>query len=243
MPEPRTAERFTERIQEHQSDDELRKIQRYFRSGEGDYGEGDEFMGVRMGTVFALAKEFIAMPPAEIEKLLDSPIHEVRAGACSIMDKQGRDKKTTAERRKELFDLYLRRHDRINNWDLVDLAAPFVVGRYLADHPGDTLDRLARSENTWERRTAIVATAYFLRQGQPDDTFRIAELLVSDPHDLIHKATGGWLRVAGDQDPARLRQFLDHHAPTMPRTMLRYALEHFDPTERKHYMTLGSPSR
>ena len=129
----------------HRSPDELEKIQRYFKSGKGEYGEGDQFMGVRMGQVFALAKEFMEMPPGEIEKLLESPIHEVRAGALSIMDKQARNKKTPESRRKELFDLYLRRTDRINNWDLVDVSAPYVVGGYLFDKPRDVLYRLARS--------------------------------------------------------------------------------------------------
>src|SRR5262249_35610427 len=156
------------------------------KSGRGDYAEGDEFAGVRMGEVFALAKKFAAMKPAEIEKLLESPIHEARVGAVSIMDFQARDRKTVSERRKELFDLYLRRHDRINNWDLVDRSAPYVVGGYLADKPRKVLYRLARSKNVWERRTAIVSTYYFIRQGEIDDTFRLAEMLVKDRHDLIH---------------------------------------------------------
>src|SRR5262249_49087538 len=119
-----SAKRFIERLKACRSPEELKKIQRYFKSGEGQYGEGDEFMGVRMGQVFALAKEFIEMPPDEIEKLLESPIHEVRAGGLSIMDKQARSKKTPESRRKELFDLYIRRTDRINNWDLVDVSSP-----------------------------------------------------------------------------------------------------------------------
>ncbi len=127
------AKRFVEKLKTHRSPDELKKIQRYFKSGEGEYGEGDEFIGVRMGQVFALAKEFIDMSLEQIEKLLDSPIHEVRAGAISIMDWQARNKKTPEARRKELFDLYMRRHDRINNWDLVDRSAPYVVGGYLFD--------------------------------------------------------------------------------------------------------------
>ena len=160
------------------------------------------------------------MLPEEIERLLGSPVHEVRAGALSIMDKQGRSKKTPESRRKELFDLYLRRTNRINNWDLVDLGAPYVVGRYLFDKPRDVLYELGRSKSIWERRTAIVSTSYFIRQGDVVDTFRIAEMLLTDDHDLIHKATGGWLREAGKQDRQRLLSFLDQHATTMPRTML-----------------------
>jgi 3-methyladenine DNA glycosylase AlkD len=231
-----TATQFIAQLEARQSDAELRKIQRYFKSGERNYGEGDVFIGVRMGDVFALAKEFIALPPPEIEKLLESSVHEVRAGALSIMDKQGRDKKTSESQRRELYDLYLRRHDRINNWDLVDLAAPYVIGRNLIDKSRDVLYSLARSDNVWERRTAIVSTAYFLREKQLDDTFAIAELLVNDEHDLIHKPVGGWLREAGKQDRARLLAFLDEHAATMPRTALRYAIEHLDTEQREHYL-------
>ncbi len=233
-----TARRFVEELETYRSPEEREKYRRYFKTGEGQYGEGDEFMGVRMGQVFALAKDFISMPPEEIERLLESPIHEARAGAMSIMDKQGRRKKSPEGRRKELFDLYLKRTDRINNWDLVDLGAPYVVGGYLSDKPRDVLYELARSENMWERRTAIVATSYFIRQGDVDDTFRIAEVLLDDQEDLIHKAAGGWLREAGKRDRRRLRAFLDGHAAAMPRTMLRYATEHLDKEERKYYLSM-----
>jgi DNA alkylation repair enzyme len=230
-----SAETFVHELREHQSDDELRKIQRYFKSGEGQYGEGDVFLGVRMGEVFKLAKRYVDMPPAEIERLLESPLHEVRAGGCSIMAKQAARKRTPETRRAELFGLYLRRHDRINNWDLVDLAARDVIGGYLADRQRDVLYELARSESLWERRTAIVATAYFIRDGDLEDTFAIAELLLGDDEDLIHKAVGGWLREAGKKDRPRLLRFLDEHAAEMPRTMLRYAMEHLDADQRAHY--------
>lgn len=232
------AEQFIERLQAQCSPEEALKYQRYFKHSAAD----DRFIGVRMGQVFALAKEFIDMPPDEIEKLLESPIHEARAGAMSIMDKHTRRKKTPADRRKALYDLYLRRHDRINDWDLVDLGAPFVVGGYLFDKPRDVLYELARSRNVWERRTAITATAYFIRQGQSDDTFNIAEMLLDDDHDLIHKAVGGWLRAAGGLDRPRLLRFLDAHAATMPRVMLRYAIEHLRAEERGYYLGLGKGS-
>lgn len=238
MPTDINATRFVKRLRAYRSSDELKKIQRYFKSGEGKYGEGDKFIGVRMGQVFALAKEFIEMPPREIEKLLESEIHEARAGAVSIMDWQARNKKTTEARRKELFNLYLRRHDRINNWDLVDRSAPYVVGGYLVDKPRDILYKLARSKNVWERRTAIVSTYYFVRQGDVADTFKIAEILLNDKHDLIHKATGGWLREAGKKDPEKLLSFLDRHAPTMPRTALRYAIERLNKKQRTHYLSM-----
>jgi 3-methyladenine DNA glycosylase AlkD len=232
------AERFVERLEVHRSPDEAKKIQRYFKTGKGEYGEDDVFMGVRMGQVFALAKEFIEMPPEEIEKLLESPLHEVRAGALSIMDKQARRKKTPESRRKALFELYLRRTDRINNWDLVDVSAPYVIGGYLFDKPRDILYNLARSKNIWERRTAIVSTAYFIREGDVTDTLKIAEMLLNDDQDLIHKATGGWLREAGKQDPQKLLSFLDQYAAMMPRTLLRYAIEHLDKEQRSHYLSL-----
>ena len=233
-----SAKDFVEELRAFQSDEELRKIQRYFKSGSGEYGEGDVFLGVRMGDVFKLAKLYIEMPPAEIERLLESPLHEVRAGGCSIMAKQAARKATPESRRADLYALYLRRHDRINNWDLVDLAAKDVVGGYLADRPRDVLYELARSGNLWERRTAIVATSYFIREGELDDTFAIAELLLGDDEDLIHKAAGGWLREAGKKDRPRLLGFLDRHAAAMPRTMLRYAIEHLDEEQRKHYRGL-----
>lgn len=234
MPTTVTAAEFVKKLNTYRSAEELKKIQRYFKSGEGEYAEGDEFIGVRMGQVFALAKEYIEMPPGEIETLLESPIHEVRVGA----DWQARSRKISAERRKELFDLYLRRHDRINNWDLVDRSAPYVVGGYLFDQPRDVLYKLARSKNMWERRTAIVSTFFFVRKGDVNDTFNIAELLLKDKEDLIHKATGGWLREAGKKAPERLKSFLDKYAATMPRTALRYAIEHFDIAEREHYLSL-----
>jgi len=196
----------------------------------------DEYNDVSMSQIFALAKEFIDMEPKEIEKLLQSPIHKVRAGAVSIMDWQARSKKTSEQRRKELFDLYIMRHDRINDWDLVDRSAPYVVGGYLSDKPRKVLYQLAHSKSPWERRTAITATYYFVRQGDVDDTFKIAEILAHDPHDLVQKAVGGWVREAGKKDLQKLISFLDNYAATMPRTMLRYAIEHLDKSQREHYL-------
>ena len=228
-----TAKQFVQRLKKHSSPEEREKTLRYFKNT-----DGDQFIGVRMGQVFSLVKEFIEMTPDEIEKLLDSNIHEVRAGGCSIMDKQARLKKTTPERRKELYDLYLRRHDRINNWDLVDVCAIYVVGGYLFDKPRKVLYKLARSKNMWERRTAIVSTAYFIRQRDLDDTFKISEMLLQDQEDLVHKATGWMLRFAGDKDKPRLLNFLDTHAATMPRVALRYAIEKLDKKQREHYLGL-----
>ncbi|HLA07792.1 MAG TPA: DNA alkylation repair protein, partial [Anaerolineales bacterium] len=198
--------------------------------------KNDVLIGVRMGKVFTLAKEHMDMPTDEIEKLLESPIHEARVGAVSIMDFQARSKKTPESRRKELFDLYIRRHDRINSWDLVDRSAPYVVGGYLFDKPRKILYKLARSQNMPERRSAIVSTGFFIRQGDIDDTFGIAEMLLDDDHDLIHKAVGWMLRAAGGIDRQRLLNFLDKYAAIMPRTALRYAIEHLDKKQRDRYL-------
>lgn len=233
-----TAKHFIERLKAHTSAVELEKIQRYFKSGEGEYGEGDIFMGIRMGTLFKISEKFIDMAPTEIEKLLEDPVHEIRAGAVSIMNKKARSNKTTEERRKELYNLYLERHDCINNWDLVDLGAAYVVGRHLFDKPRKILYQLARSKNIWERRTAIVSTSYFLTKKQVEDTFNIAELLIDDEHDLIHKAAGGWIRQAGKTNRKKLLEFLDKHAQTMPRTFLQFAIEHLDEKKRTFYMSL-----
>lgn len=238
MPAQLTAKAFVAKLKAHQSDEELEKIQRYFKSGKGEYGEGDKFIGVQMGKVFALAKEFMNMELDEIEKLLEDKVHEVRAGAVSIMDFQARNKKTSEERKKALFNLYLKRHDRINNWDLVDRSAGFVVGSYLADKPKAILYKLAKSKNIWERRTAIVSTSYFIRQGNVADTFDIAEILMHDKEDLIHKAAGGWIREAGKKHKAELLTFLDRYAATMPRTMLRYAIEKLPANQRTYYLKL-----
>ncbi len=239
MTHPLTAETFVKRLTDLHSPEELKKIQRYFKSGEGDYGEGDTFLGVRMGQVFALAKEYIDLPCHEIECLLESPIHEVRAGGMSVMDKRARRRSTSEQSRKELYDLYLRRHDRINNWDLVDVAAPHVVGGYLFDKPRSVLWELARSKNLWERRTAMVSTFYFVSKGDVHDTFLLAEVLVDDSEDLMHKAVGGGLRYAGTRAPAQLREFLDRFAHSMPRTMLRVAIEHLEKGDRDHYLGLA----
>jgi len=200
--------------------------------------EDDVILGVRMGQVFVLAKEFMDMPLDEIEKLLESLIHEARVGAVSIMDFQARSKKTTEARRKKLFDLYIKRHDRINTWDLVDRSAPYVVGGYLFDKPRKILYKLARSKKMPERRTAIVSTGYFIRQGDVDDTFKIAEMLIDDEHDLIHKATGWMLRAAGGVDRQKLVNFLDMYAGSMPRVTLRYATEHLDKKQRTVYLSM-----
>ena len=197
-----------------------------------------------MGTVFALAKEHVDMPLDEIEKLLESPAHEARAGAVSIMAKQAALKRTTDERRRELYELYLRRHDRIDDWDLVDLGAWKVVGSYLLDRPRDILYELAASPNRWERRTAILSTLHFTMRGDVDDAF------------AHRRAAAGRRRGPGPQGhrlgpargrPARIARACwrssTTHAATMPRATLRAAVEHLDPAQRKHYLGLAKTTR
>lgn len=234
------AEHFIQDLQTLQSEEERLKIQRYFKS---ETDEADVFMGIKMGQLFALAQCYINMPIEELEKLLESPIHEIRAGAVSIMDKASREKKVTEERLKELFDLYIRRHDRVNNWDLVDLGCLNMAGKYLFNKPRKILYDLALSANRWERRTAILGTCYFIRQGVLSDTFTIAEILIHDKEDLVNKATGWMLRFAGDKSPEMLKTLLDKYAATMPRTLLRYSIEHFDKDTREYYMQMGKQDK
>jgi 3-methyladenine DNA glycosylase AlkD len=238
MASPGSAEAFMAKLEALSSPVERDKIQRYFKADEGADRTADVFLGVRMGDVFRLAKEFIDMPLGEIDQLLTSPIHEARAGGLSIMGKQASRKQTPARRRKELNELYLRRTDRINDWDLVDISAHQVVGGYLLDKPRDVLYELARSPQWWERRIAMFATLAFVRRGDLDDTFALAEILVYDEHDLVRKVVGGMLREAGKHDRARLLGFLDTYAATAPRVLLRYAIEHLDKEQRAHYLSL-----
>lgn len=228
-----TSQQFVSKLESYQSTEELKKYERFFPVAKrGD----DRFMGVRMGQVFELAKTYMNMPLSEVEQLLENPIHEVRVGAVSIMDFQARSKKTPDARKKELFDLYIKRHDRINTWDLVDRSAPHVVGGYLLDKPRDILYELAQSLHMPERRTAIVSTLYFIGRDDVDDTFKIAEMLLHDKEELIHKAVGWALRTANGQ---RLLRFLDEYAAVMPRTALRYAIEKLDKAQREHYLGLA----
>jgi 3-methyladenine DNA glycosylase AlkD len=239
VPDNLTAKLFVDRLTLLRSDAELRKHQRYFRFDPDVQSPDDYFIGVRMGDVFKLGTEFSAMPTDEIELLMESPVHEVRAGAMSIMGQYAKSKRCTPMRLTDLYDLYIRRHDRINNWDLVDLAAYYVVGKHLEDRPRDVLYELAASTNLWERRTAIVATAHFiLKLKQTEDTFRIARILVNDPEDLVNKGTGWMLRAAGDVDREGLLNFLDEHAASMPRVFLRYSIEKLPKDKRDHYLSL-----
>lgn len=209
----------------------------FFKTGPGEYGEGDQFLGLTVPQVTAVAKEHVGLPVASLEELLEDDRHEVRLLALKIMAIECAAKRTSPERRRELLDLYLRRTDRVNNWDLVDASAPDVLGRaVVAGLPVDVLYRLAASDLLWERRIAVVGTFPLIREGSLDHTFALAALLEPDRHDLMHKAIGWMLREAGKKDEPRLLAYLDEHAATMPRTTLRYSLERLDPEVRTHYM-------
>lgn len=192
-----------------------------------------------MGQVFDLAKRHQDMPIEEVERLLKTDGHMARVGAVSIMDFKARDKKTAEHVRKELFDLYIAGHDYIDTWDLVDRAAPYVVGGYLFDKPRDVLYTLARSSKPMERRTAITATYFFIRQNDVADTFKIAGMLAEDNDTLVQKAVGGWIREAGKRDAQMLIDFLESNAAKMPRTMLTYAIEKLTPEQKSYYRSLA----
>jgi 3-methyladenine DNA glycosylase AlkD len=212
-------------------------IGRFFKTYKGGYSEGDVFIGAKVPLIRAVCKKYKDMSLAEIERALESEVHEIRFAAVIIMANQAKSKQTSEALKKALYELYVRRTDRINNWDIVDSSCRDVVGEYIQDKPRDILYKLARSKDLWERRIAIVSTWAFIRKGHNDDTFKIAKILLHDPHDLIQKATGWMLRETGKRgDRAGLMTFLDAYAKEMPRTMLRYAIEHFDPATRGKYM-------
>ncbi|TRX47097.1 DNA alkylation repair protein [Fulvivirga sp. M361] len=228
------ARAFIEKLSSFSSDKRLNVVEKFFKGNDGV----TKPLGVKFGDVFNTAKEFIDMSLEEINVLLDSEYYEIRMGAVSIMDFQARRKRTSEERKKQLFGLYLSRHDRLNNWDFVDRGSYNIIGEYLIDKPRDVLFELAKSSDPWERRTAIVSTYAFIKKGDLDDTFKIAALLIHDEHELINKAVGSWIREAGKKNEKMLKAFLDEHAHSMPRVTLRYAVEKLDKQAKEHYMNL-----
>lgn len=211
-------------------------VSRFFKTGKGEYGEGDVFIGPTVPECRLVAKEFRALPLPEIDKLITSRVHEERLTGFFILVAQFERAKDEATREK-LFKLYRKRLPFVNNWDLVDSTAPNIVGAWLSDKPRDWLDELAKSKVIWNRRIAMVATFYFIRRGEAEDAIRIATALVNDRHDLIHKAVGWMLREVEKRASApALEKFLKKHAATMPRTMLRYAIERLTPAEKKKWM-------
>lgn len=216
------------------SEENARTALWFFKTGPGEYGEGDQFIGVRAPDLRRLAKELKDTPIADCLQLLQSPIHEDRSLALLILVHAFT--KGDAIAKQKIYEAYLQHTDYINNWDLVDISAPHIVGAYLFDQSRKPLYKLAKSNSLWERRIAIIATQHFIRQKDFDDTLQIAKLLLYDKHDLIQKAVGWMLREIGNRDFAVEEAFLQQHYNTMPRTMLRYAIEKFPEPKRQAYL-------
>ncbi|MCU1423930.1 MAG: uncharacterized protein JWM51_221 [Microbacteriaceae bacterium] len=219
--------------------------QRFFKTGKGQYGAGDVFAGVRVPDIRRIAKDFADLSPADLNDLLDSPVHEHRFAALIVMVSQFTRASAVQARdeaeRDRLAEFYLSamRRGRINNWDLVDCSAEYILGEYLFDKPRDQLLRLARSGVVWQRRIAIISTFAFIKHGDASTTLEVAEVLLEDKHDLIQKAVGWMLREVGKRvDRELLVDFLKVHAKRMPRVTMSYATEHFEHTDRVYYRSL-----
>ncbi|KAA6349912.1 hypothetical protein EZS27_002703 [termite gut metagenome] len=211
-------------------------LPKFFKTGKGQYGEGDKFLGVVVPNTRLVAKRYKEEPFEVMALLLESEWHECRL--CALLMMVERFKKSDKKERNSIYNFYLSQTLRINNWDLVDLSAPYIVGMHLLDKSRDDLYRLAKSTLLWEQRIAIVSTAMLIRNNDFMDIIRLSELLLHHKHDLMQKAIGWMLREMGKKDKDLLVQFLDKHATVMPRTMLRYSIEKFDEEERKYYMNL-----
>jgi len=214
--------------------EKARVLQGFFKTGPGQYGEGDRFLGINVPALRKFAREFQSLSLADVTGLLQGSWHEERVLALFILVRQYErgDEKT----RDAIYRLYLASTDRINNWDLVDGSAPYIVGPHLRERSRAPLYKLAKSKSLWERRIAILATFHFIKHNDYDDAIRIAEILLHDDHDLIHKAAGWMLREIGNRDRAVEEAFLRKHAAHMPRTMLRYAIEKFPEALRTRYL-------
>ncbi len=207
---------------------------RFFKTGKGEYGEGDTFLGVTVPEQRKIAKKYINLSFEELQELLSSNIHEYRSGSLFILIDKYR--KSDETRKKEIFDFYLKNTTNINNWDLVDISAPHIIGDYLLNKNRKILYKLANSKNLWEKRISIISTFAFIRNNEFEDTLNISKILLNDNHDLIHKAVGWMLREVGKKDQKIEENFLEKYHKTMPRTMLRYSIEKFDENKRKYYL-------
>ncbi|MCC7196816.1 DNA alkylation repair protein [Candidatus Peregrinibacteria bacterium] len=211
-------------------------LARFFKTGKGQYSEGDVFLGITVPAQRKVVAEFRALPLDEVGVLLASKYHEFRLTALLILVWQY-EKCEDVQLKKRIVDFYLKNRKFVNNWDLVDSSARQVLGDWLLDKDRAILYKFAVSKDLWERRISIIATHRFIMEKDFADTLKICEILMGDRHDLIHKATGWMLREIGKRDPKPLRGFLDKHSKKMPRTMLRYAIEHLTPTLKKKYMS------
>ena len=209
-------------------------LQRFFKTGPGQYGEGDVFLGIPVPHLRKITKPFTAISLKELATLLKSPVHECRLASLLILAEQC--KKADDSRHREIVEFYCARAHRVNNWDLVDLSAPKILGPWFLSRDKRPLYDFAESDNLWKQRIAIVTTHYFIKNGAFEDTFAIADMLMQHPHDLIHKAVGWMIREVGKKDPAAEKKYLKGRYKKMPRTMLRYAIEKFDPELRQQYM-------
>lgn len=210
-------------------------VAKYFKAGKGGYGEGDRFIGIPVPVLRKISRQHLALGFADLERLLASPIHEYRSAALEILVAQYH--RADEPQRERIVAFYLRHTGRMNNWDLVDAAAPYILGRHLATRSRKVLHEFAASRNLWERRIAIVATLALIRGGEIAETFRIAKKLLGDKHDLIHKAVGWALRESGKVSTEQLVAFLERHYERIPRTTLRYAIERFPPRQRKKFLS------
>jgi 3-methyladenine DNA glycosylase AlkD len=231
---PLTSRAISRTLRSRANPDHAPNLQRFFKTGPGQYGAGDRFIGAKLPVIRALCRECRGTPLDEVLKLLRSPIHEERTLALLMLVDAFKNGDEHVRRR--IYDLYLANTAHINNWDLVDCSAGQIVGGWLRGRSTAPLTRLARSKSLWERRIAMIATFDGIRRGEFDAALRIADLLLHDEHDLIHKAVGWMLREIGKQDGARERAFLRTRYKTMPRTMLRYAIEKFPEVERQRYL-------
>jgi 3-methyladenine DNA glycosylase AlkD len=225
-------------LEKHENKQKAAVSMRFFKTGKGQYGEGDQFFGITVPEQRKIAKEFAGLPLLDIDKLIRHSVHECRLTALMIAVEQY--KKGNTKEQEKIYAWYLKNAKRINNWDLVDSSASYIVGAYLffqkKNEWKNVLPPLSKSNNLWERRIAIISTHYFIRQGSFKSTCIITTQLLGDTHDLIHKACGWMLREVGKKDMHVLRVFLDTHAAQMPRTMLRYAIEKMSQQERKKYL-------
>jgi len=207
-------------------------LQRFFKTGKGQYGEGDIFLGIKVPDQRQVAKKYQNIELDKLQHLLDSKIHEYRLVALLILTY----KFPKAANKQEIINFYLNNTKNINNWDLVDLSASQILGNYLLDKPRDILYKLAKSNNLWEKRISIVSTYTFIKNNQLQDTIKLSEILLTDKHDLMHKAVGWMLRELGKKDQQILEQFIKQHYNNIPRTTLRYAIERFEETKRQQFL-------
>ncbi|CAN1210923.1 DNA alkylation repair protein [Tumidithrix helvetica PCC 7403] len=227
------------RLNSREDTEKAKTLSRFFKTGKGEYGEGDRFLGIAVPIQRKLAKEFVELELSEVEQLLESPIHEYRLTALLILTYQF--PKVQAIAQAEIVRFYLSHTQWINNWDLVDTSCRPILGVYLLERDRSILYEFAHSQNLWQQRIAMITTGEFIKHRQFADTIAIAEILLGHSHDLIHKAVGWMLREVGKKESPVLEEFLDRYASQMPRTTLRYAIEHFDEEKRKSYLQNPRP--